>query len=195
MCALVTGVHGCASDLADQTARSGFGIGGPRRVEAGSGQSGRRRPCGIAEFLDLEAVALDAAEEAGIDVEAVGQARWRLELDAACAQGLVQAVDVGRDEPKGHARLGRRLAIDADAEEGVRGGLVDMAEVVLVQRQPQAEPVAERSEEHTSELQSLMRISYAVFCLKKTNALYLSTVYSLFSQSLLFHLPLFLLIY
>src|SRR3546814_1334529 len=27
--------------------------------------------------------------------------------------------------------------------------------------------VTERSEEHTSELQSLMRISYAVFCLKK----------------------------
>src|SRR3546814_3514697 len=27
----------------------------------------------------------------------------------------------------------------------------------------------ERSEEHTSELQSLMRTSYAVFCLKKTN--------------------------
>src|SRR3546814_3364705 len=26
-----------------------------------------------------------------------------------------------------------------------------------------------RSEEHTSELQSLMRISYAVFCLQKTN--------------------------
>src|SRR3546814_8012823 len=33
-------------------------------------------------------------------------------------------------------------------------------------------PMAEqpsRSEEHTSELQSLMRISYAVFCLKKKN--------------------------
>src|SRR3546814_6197320 len=28
---------------------------------------------------------------------------------------------------------------------------------------------AHRSEEHTSELQSLMRISYAVFCLKKKN--------------------------
>src|SRR3546814_9186832 len=27
--------------------------------------------------------------------------------------------------------------------------------------------ISERSEEHTSELQSLMRISYAVFCLKK----------------------------
>src|SRR3546814_1816223 len=30
-----------------------------------------------------------------------------------------------------------------------------------------------RSEEHTSELQSLMRISYAVFCLKKKNNIYL----------------------
>src|SRR3546814_9496571 len=29
--------------------------------------------------------------------------------------------------------------------------------------------IVERSEEHTSELQSLMRISYAVFCLKKKN--------------------------
>src|SRR3546814_2702567 len=31
-----------------------------------------------------------------------------------------------------------------------------------------AEIATRRSEEHTSELQSLMRISYAVFCLKKT---------------------------
>src|SRR3546814_3796744 len=30
-------------------------------------------------------------------------------------------------------------------------------------------PTRRRSEEHTSELQSLMRISYAVFCLKKKN--------------------------
>src|SRR3546814_5563338 len=32
--------------------------------------------------------------------------------------------------------------------------------------------VPERSEEHTSELQSLMRISYAVFCLKKKTKTY-----------------------
>src|SRR3546814_8361431 len=31
-----------------------------------------------------------------------------------------------------------------------------------------AAPEGSRSEEHTSELQSLMHISYAVFCLKKT---------------------------
>src|SRR3546814_13101700 len=36
-------------------------------------------------------------------------------------------------------------------------------------RQRPAGPDQQRSEEHTSELQSLMRISYAVFCLKKKN--------------------------
>src|SRR3546814_8352027 len=35
---------------------------------------------------------------------------------------------------------------------------------------------AKRSEEHTSELQSLMRISYAVFCLKKKKTSYTTTI-------------------
>src|SRR3546814_7291807 len=39
----------------------------------------------------------------------------------------------------------------------------------LTRRQVAANMTLERSEEHTSELQSLMRISYAVFCLKKRN--------------------------
>src|SRR3546814_10585655 len=38
-----------------------------------------------------------------------------------------------------------------------------------VYRAAEREPAQLRSEEHTSELQSLMRISYAVFCLKKKN--------------------------
>src|SRR3546814_2383104 len=38
--------------------------------------------------------------------------------------------------------------------------------------------VAHRSEEHTSELQSLMRISYAVFCLKKKKLLHHSSTIS-----------------
>src|SRR3546814_8131580 len=37
------------------------------------------------------------------------------------------------------------------------------------QHQQFVEAIAGRSEEHTSELQSLMRISYAVFCLNKKN--------------------------
>src|SRR3546814_2337410 len=36
--------------------------------------------------------------------------------------------------------------------------------------QPIGQILGLRSEEHTSELQSLMRISYAVFCLKKKNS-------------------------
>src|SRR3546814_4641315 len=41
------------------------------------------------------------------------------------------------------------------------------AEELSVSGPLEAEAVLLRSEEHTSELQSLMRISYAVFCLKK----------------------------
>src|SRR3546814_1573980 len=47
--------------------------------------------------------------------------------------------------------------VPGDSEEQCRGQPAD---------QPGGE-AGERSEEHTSELQSLMRISYAVFCLKK----------------------------
>src|SRR3546814_7708298 len=39
------------------------------------------------------------------------------------------------------------------------------------------ETVSARSEEHTSELQSLMRISYAVFCLKKQNHKHINTTH------------------
>src|SRR3546814_5827586 len=43
-----------------------------------------------------------------------------------------------------------------------------------------AASLALRSEEHTSELQSLMRISYAVFCLKKKkNTINTDTIYSI----------------
>src|SRR3546814_3138918 len=49
------------------------------------------------------------------------------------------------------------------AEAGQIQRLTRAIEDALANRQ-------KRSEEHTSELQSLMRISYAVFCLKKKNA-------------------------
>src|SRR3546814_10168714 len=55
-----------------------------------------------------------------------------------------------------HARHGFRLVGTLAAAGFKHGRWVD---TVLMQRA--------RSEEHTSELQSLMRISYAVFCLKK----------------------------
>src|SRR3546814_985299 len=57
-----------------------------------------------------------------------------------------------------HARL---RPVDRDQPVGVR------RQIHLVQPVPIADSAGDRSEEHTSELQSLMRISYAVFCLTK----------------------------
>src|SRR3546814_1365069 len=55
----------------------------------------------------------------------------------------------------------RRARIQRDADQGTGGGGRDAEQGGGTQE------IAARSEEHTSELQSLMRISYAVFCLKK----------------------------
>src|SRR3546814_6926262 len=65
----------------------------------------------------------------------------------------------------------RTAGIDAlAAPVGQRGGAVAAKEGGEPAGQVAADHVAvARSEEHTSELQSLMRISYAVFCLKKKN--------------------------
>src|SRR3546814_10614825 len=57
--------------------------------------------------------------------------------------------------PFGHALAGVLARVEPHLLRAGAGG-------EIVDRSP-----VERSEEHTSELQSLMRISYAVFCLKK----------------------------
>src|SRR3546814_2129446 len=64
--------------------------------------------------------------------------------------------------------------LDDDAE-GFKAAFVDIASRFEMdwslrpasQRRKVVALVSKRSEEHTSELQSLMRISYAVFCLKQ----------------------------
>src|SRR3546814_9686910 len=56
-------------------------------------------------------------------------------------------------------------------EQPHHGRTARLDRIICVSRETEWELWAagrERSEEHTSELQSLMRISYAVFCLKKT---------------------------
>src|SRR3546814_7926388 len=58
--------------------------------------------------------------------------------------------------------------IEADLTGLVDGPLIAEARVTDNNGNPLA-ATDPRSEEHTSELQSLMRISYAVFCLKKKN--------------------------
>src|SRR3546814_2433232 len=63
--------------------------------------------------------------------------------------------------------LGQRSAVELVEQPGqARQVAVDAAQQPVDRRLVDCQPAA-RSEEHTSELQSLMRISYAVFCLKK----------------------------
>src|SRR3546814_7139070 len=57
-----------------------------------------------------------------------------------------------------------RAPAGADAPRGDSGGGEKADSTMIFTRLALAK---KRSEEHTSELQSLMRISYAVFCLKK----------------------------
>src|SRR3546814_1887496 len=64
--------------------------------------------------------------------------------------------------------LSERLAeVRLDTSEAVTFALERAAEVFDLRELDAAADERLRSEEHTSELQSLMRISYAVFCLKK----------------------------
>src|SRR3546814_4171918 len=78
------------------------------------------------------------------------------------------------------AELGRRPEAQRPDDPGYGGGGADRrpqrrfpvrqaGNLDAAERRPDPLPVATRSEEHTSELQSLMRISYAGFCLKKKN--------------------------
>src|SRR3546814_2963760 len=69
-----------------------------------------------------------------------------------CLQ-LVRRVDASDPTNDGQLRVGLRLGQPGVLRVDIRSFL--SADI--------------RSEEHTSELQSLMRISYAVFCLKKKN--------------------------
>src|SRR3546814_4798764 len=66
----------------------------------------------------------------------------------------------------GGGLVGTEFANDLSAS-GYQPVVVDMLGHPLAQLVPPGVGDMIRSEEHTSELQSLMRISYAVFCLKK----------------------------
>src|SRR3546814_2001098 len=72
----------------------------------------------------------------------------------------------GQLHPVGAGARGHRIVQSVEPDLHHRGRSVRCA---LPQRRagPDDAPGELRSEEHTSELQSLMRISYAVFCLKK----------------------------
>src|SRR3546814_5631689 len=94
-----------------------------------------------------------------------------LELDKARDTVEVSFLLLLHDEPEGHV-VDSRDTIHARPLELVvteTKEAVDLFEVLPHDDLPHSRVnlVEVRSEEHTSELKSLMRISYAVFCLKK----------------------------
>src|SRR3546814_5591416 len=92
----------------------------------------------------------------GVPVNIIGQASLlQVPVDLVLALGGERRVDAVLVDLEGTA--GDLLAL------GQRPGTQRVADVV----ESGHEAGEVRSEEHTSELQSLMRISYAVFCLKK----------------------------
>src|SRR3546814_2142163 len=90
------------------------------------------------------------------DVDLGAQAHQFLHVhEAVLEDRLVDDADAFGDAVHGH-----ELRLHVGGETRMRRG----DDVHRLRPAP-----AHRSEEHTSELQSLMRISYAVFCLKKKN--------------------------
>src|SRR3546814_4274750 len=99
----------------------------------------------------------------------------RLEGGDGARQGWRHGLWLAEDQHRRYRRL-RAEVLEAERVLRARG------ECRLLARQAGDEAgvrAAHRSEEHTSELQSLMRISYAVFCLKKKiNILVQLTMYT-----------------
>src|SRR3546814_1999529 len=111
-----------------------------------------------------------AAGHAGAEVGAD-----RPQDDRGAAGHIFAAVGAAALDDDIGARIAHRKALArlARGEQGARGraikdGVADDA-VVLADQRARHGRAHDRSEEHTSELQSLMRISYAAFCLKKQN--------------------------
>src|SRR3546814_6402512 len=85
--------------------------------------------------------------------------------------------------------IAKSIKEHADKGQPVLVGTVSIEKSELLSEFLHQEKV-KRSEEHTSELQSLMRISYAVFCLqkKKILTLFLFTIYTRYFETLHYHI-------
>src|SRR3546814_6777676 len=95
---------------------------------------------------------------AAVDQRLQAHARAAAHVERADALGAIELVAGDAEQIDAERRHVERHLADC-----LGGVAVEVGALVAAQRGDL------RSEEHTSELQSLMRISYAVFCLKKTN--------------------------
>src|SRR3546814_4091602 len=88
--------------------------------------------------------------------------RWRAQLHGGTSRTAGNA-DLHQRVPAAHSELPAQGRLQGRVLRGRRGRpedtAADLVDDLLLHM--------DRSEEHTSELQSLLRLSYAVFCLKK----------------------------
>src|SRR3546814_1477451 len=116
---------------------------------------------GLADRLDVQAVELEtravALHARQSRVDDIVDARHR-------QRGLG---DVGRQHDAPLRTRVEHPVLVARGQPRVQRQDLGVAVLAVFQRLMRIADLALRSEEHTSELQSLMRISYAVFCLKK----------------------------
>src|SRR3546814_2717846 len=98
---------------------------------------------------------------------------WKLSIDGAVATLAMDVREDGGLRPGYELKLNSYdLGVDIELHDVVQRLRFEHPEVRSVVITSAKERIfcagaEDRSEEHTSELQSLMRISYAVFCLKK----------------------------
>src|SRR3546814_6301268 len=124
---------------------------------------------GFAGDLDLRHVAVMDRSEMRAARDKCGHGV----LDAMdhCARGLRHRVEPRMRIGSRAAEIAHHILCEDTADEApvleIDPTEVTCLEALDLLRSHQPADLVHRSEEHTSELQSLMRISYAVFCLKK----------------------------
>src|SRR3546814_5679158 len=137
------------------------------RLRPGGGRSGKRRRCGGEGWTSWSPRGVHKSHESTLRPSVAVRVGPTSPLPGATISPLPSrrpalpcctCSQICREEAGTALRPQHRRRKPALADEAGQGRDVTRQHPVVVQ---------ERSEEHTSELQSLMRISYAVFCLKK----------------------------
>src|SRR3546814_3531940 len=111
-----------------------------------------------------------SAQQLGAGVRERGDRRQRVvERVADHADHCLPCLHFLPPQLGGELAQQHQLVLAAVEAEAAPAQVVDVFLVLVADGEHAVAAAGERSEEHTSELQSLMRISYAVFCLKKKN--------------------------
>src|SRR3546814_960396 len=116
-------------------------------------------------------------------IKVSGQYVSPIEVENTLAQheAVLEAAVIGVTDSDGLMKTTAYVVL-RNGEAGDSGIEHELQAYVKQHLAPFKYPRSIRSEEHTSELQSLMRISYAVFCLKKKTNIFLTNTTNLITR-------------